>query len=49
MRRMMLQELDEVLDQAVRAVEMILKDGVKRAMNEFNRKVTGQPDDPGVK
>ena len=46
MRRMMLQELDEVLDQAVRAVEMILKDGVKRAMNEFNRKVTGQPDDP---
>jgi PTH1 family peptidyl-tRNA hydrolase len=46
MRKMMLQELDEVLDQAVRAVEMILKDGVKRAMNEFNRKVTGQPDDP---
>ena len=29
MRKMMLQELDEVLDQAVRAVEMILKDGVK--------------------
>jgi PTH1 family peptidyl-tRNA hydrolase len=46
MRKMMLQELDEVLDQAVRAVEMILKDGVKRAMNEFNRKVTGTPDDP---
>ena len=46
MRRMQLQELDAVLDQAVRAVEMILKDGVKRAMNEFNRKVTGQPDDP---
>jgi PTH1 family peptidyl-tRNA hydrolase len=46
MRKMMLQELDEVLDQAVRAVEMILKDGVKRAMNEFNRKVTGQADDP---
>jgi peptidyl-tRNA hydrolase, PTH1 family len=46
MRKMMLQELDEVLDQAVRAVEMILKDGAKRAMNEFNRKVTGQPDDP---
>jgi peptidyl-tRNA hydrolase, PTH1 family len=45
MRKMMLQELDEVLDQAVRAVEMILKDGVKRAMNEFNRKVTGD-DDP---
>jgi len=43
MRKMMLQELDEVLDQAVRAVEMILKDGVKRAMNEFNRKVSGEP------
>ena len=41
MRKMMLQELDEVLDQAVRAVEMILKDGVDRAMNEFNRKPDG--------
>jgi PTH1 family peptidyl-tRNA hydrolase len=49
MRKMQLQELDEVLDQAVRAVEMILKEGVKRAMNEFNRKVTGTADDPGVK
>jgi PTH1 family peptidyl-tRNA hydrolase len=49
MRKMMLQELDEVLDQAVRAVEMVLKDGVKRAMNEFNRKVNGTADDPGVK
>jgi PTH1 family peptidyl-tRNA hydrolase len=39
MRRMMLQELDEVLDEAVRAVETILKDGVKKAMNEFNKKV----------
>ena len=39
MRKMQLQELDEVLDEAVRAVEMILKDGVKKAMNEFNRKV----------
>ena len=45
MRKMMLQELDVVLDDTVRAVEMILKDGVKRAMNEFNRKVTGD-DDP---
>ena len=45
MRKMQLQELDEVLDQAVRAVEMILKEGVKRAMNEFNRKVTGTADD----
>lgn len=43
MRKMMLQELDVVLDDAVRAVEMILKDGVKKAMNEFNRKVTGEP------
>jgi PTH1 family peptidyl-tRNA hydrolase len=45
MRKMQLQELDEVLDQAVCAVEMILKEGVKRAMNEFNRKVTGTADD----
>jgi PTH1 family peptidyl-tRNA hydrolase len=44
MRRMMLQELDEVLDQAVRATETILRDGVKQAMNEFNRKVSGIPD-----
>lgn len=45
MRRMQLQELDLVLDDAQRAVEMILKDGAKRAMNEFNRKVNGQPED----
>jgi peptidyl-tRNA hydrolase, PTH1 family len=31
--------LDEVLDQAVRAVETILTKDVKIAMNEFNRKV----------
>jgi peptidyl-tRNA hydrolase, PTH1 family len=43
MRKMMLQELDGVLDDAVRAVETIFKDGVKKAMNEFNRKVTGEP------
>jgi PTH1 family peptidyl-tRNA hydrolase len=38
MRKMQLQELDEVLDHAVRAVETILKDGVSKAMNEFNKK-----------
>ena len=48
MRRMQLQELDTVLDDAIRAVEMILHDGVKRAMNEFNRKVTGEADDPAA-
>ena len=42
MRKMQLQQLDIVLDDAVRAVEMILKDGAKKAMNEFNRKVTGE-------
>ena len=47
MRKMQLQELDEVLDQAVRAVEMILKDGVKKAMNEFNRRINGS-DDPAA-
>jgi PTH1 family peptidyl-tRNA hydrolase len=41
MRKMQLQELDSVLDDAVRAVETILKHGVKIAMNEFNQKVTG--------
>jgi PTH1 family peptidyl-tRNA hydrolase len=46
MRRMALQELDTVLDDAQRALEVILTDGVKKAMNEFNRKVTGTPDDP---
>ena len=45
MRRMQLQELDVVLDQAVRAVEMVLTQGVSKAMNEFNRKVTGEADD----
>ena len=39
MRKMMLQELDEVLDDVMKAVEMILTDGVKKAMNEFNKKV----------
>ena len=43
MRRMQLQELDEVLDEAARAVEMIVQHGAKKAMNEFNRKVTGEP------
>ena len=46
MRRMQLQELDEVLDQAVHAVETILKDGPKKAMNEFNRRINGDPEDP---
>jgi PTH1 family peptidyl-tRNA hydrolase len=48
MRRMMLQELDEVLDKVVRATEMIVTDGVKKAMNEFNRKVNGNPEDPAA-
>ncbi len=46
MRRMQLQELDVALDQAVRAVEMLLVQGVGKAMNEFNRKVIGEADDP---
>jgi PTH1 family peptidyl-tRNA hydrolase len=46
MRRMQLQELDVVLDQAVRAVEMVLTQGVGKAMNEFNRKVSGEAEDP---
>ena len=39
MRKAELAELDEVLDQAVRAVEAVLTRGVSAAMNEFNRKV----------
>ncbi len=39
MRKQMLKELDESLDQAVRAVEAVLTKGVSATMNEFNRKV----------
>jgi peptidyl-tRNA hydrolase, PTH1 family len=39
MRKQEMAELDEVLDQAVRAVEAVLAKGVGVAMNEFNRKV----------
>ena len=38
MRKQELMVMDEVLDQAVRAVEAILTKGVSAAMNEFNRK-----------
>jgi len=39
MRKAELAVLDEVLDQAVRAVETVLTKGVSVAMHEFNRKV----------
>ncbi len=48
LRRMQLQELDEGLDLAVRAVEMIFTEGVAKAMNHFNRKVSGTADDPAA-
>ena len=48
MRRMQLQELDEVLDKAVRAVEIIIRDGVNRAMNEFNRRDIGETGVPAT-
>ena len=32
------QEIDEGLDQAAKAVQMILSDGIDAAMNQFNRK-----------
>lgn len=38
MRKQELATLDEVLDQAVRAVEAVLTKGVSAAMNEFNRR-----------
>ena len=46
MRRMQLQELDEVLDKSARAVEMILTQGVAKAMTEFNRRANGDPEAP---
>ena len=49
LRRMAMQELEAGLDQAVRAVEMVLQDGAARAMNEFNRKVNGEAEDPAAK
>ncbi len=39
MRKQQFKELDEVLDQAVRAVEAVMTKGVSAAMNEFNKKV----------
>ena len=46
LRRMELQVLDEVLDRAALAVEAVLAKGVGAAMNEFNRKLSGEPDEP---
>jgi PTH1 family peptidyl-tRNA hydrolase len=45
MRKQQMAELDEVLDQAVRAVEAVLTKGVGAAMNEFNRKVEPKTND----
>ena len=42
MRKQELAVMDLVLDQAVRAVEMVLTKGVGAAMNEFNRRI--EPD-----
>jgi PTH1 family peptidyl-tRNA hydrolase len=39
MRNKELAALDEVLGEAVRAVEVVLTKGVNAAMSEFNRKV----------
>jgi PTH1 family peptidyl-tRNA hydrolase len=41
MRKQELAVLDEVLDRAAKAVEMVLTKGVGAAMNEFNRKAVG--------
>jgi PTH1 family peptidyl-tRNA hydrolase len=37
-RKSQLKVVDEILDSAAEAVEMILKDGPAAAMNRFNRK-----------
>ncbi len=44
MRRQMLEELNASLDQAVRAVEVVLSSGIGAAMSEFNRKA--EPSSP---
>ena len=46
-RRAQLAVLDEVLDRAARAVEMILTKGAGAAMNEFNRRDLDQDAEPG--
>jgi PTH1 family peptidyl-tRNA hydrolase len=38
MRKTELAVLDEVLDRAAKAVEMVVEQGIAKAMNEFNRK-----------
>ncbi|HVW76629.1 MAG TPA: aminoacyl-tRNA hydrolase [Alloacidobacterium sp.] len=43
MRKADLAELDPVLDKAARAVEMIVSQGMKAAMNEFNRREQNGP------
>ena len=49
LRRMQIQELELGIDLAIRAVEKIFKDGVQAAMNEFNRRDSGEPDQPADK
>lgn len=39
LRRAEMEQSGEMIDQAAQAVEMILKDGVAKAMNKFNRRV----------
>lgn len=46
MRKADLAELDPVLDKAARAVEMVVSQNIKAAMNEFNRReLNGSPED----
>jgi peptidyl-tRNA hydrolase, PTH1 family len=45
MRKADLAELDPVLDRSAKAVEMILTQGIKAAMNEFNRREQNGPAD----
>jgi peptidyl-tRNA hydrolase, PTH1 family len=47
MRKADLAELDPVLDKAAKAVEMILTQGIKAAMNEFNRREQNGPAEGG--
>ncbi|MGB0124479.1 MAG: aminoacyl-tRNA hydrolase, partial [Silvibacterium sp.] len=41
LRKADLATLDEILDRVERAVEVVAADGIKAAMNEFNRRENG--------
>jgi PTH1 family peptidyl-tRNA hydrolase len=45
LRKSQLAPLDEVLDKAADAVEVIIEKGISEAMNRYNRKKPDEPDE----